>query len=121
MLRTSVVVIALLASACATTERTNATDELPRATPTTRIIVKVRDEQALAPTTLDLQRYARDAGGTIVYVRMLHGNVHLYELNGADADTVARLLRQFGAHANVEYAEPDRILRHQSPRPQNNR
>lgn len=116
MLRTSVVVIALLASACATTEPTNAADASSTAAPTIRIIVKVRDARALEATTRDLQRQARDAGGTIAYMRPSHGNVHLYELTGADAATVARLLQRFGAHTNVEYAEPERVLRHQSPR-----
>lgn len=117
LLRIALVFAALLGAACAMAARTSATDDASAsATPAARIIVKVRDARLLDATYTDLQRQARQAGATLAYLRTLHGDVHLYEINGADADTLAQLLQRIGAHANVEYAEPDRIMRHQSPR-----
>ena len=84
---------------------------------TARIIVKVSDARSLVATYNDLQQLARQAGATVTYVRTLYDNVHLYAIGGAGPDTFARLLQQFGAHPNVVYVEPDRIMRHQSPRP----
>lgn len=87
----------------------------PSAT-TARIIVKVRDPRLLDQTFDDFGRAAREVCATIAHVRTLQGNVHLYDIAGADADTVERLMQRFGVHANVEYVEPDRIMRYQSPR-----
>lgn len=106
--------MALAISAC--TAAPSATGESSASPQPARIIIKVRDAGSIEATYHDLQRQARQAGATIAYVRPLHNNVHLYQVTGADADSVALLLRQFATHANVEYVEPDRILRHQAPR-----
>lgn len=103
-----------LVTACAAAPST--TGDSPSPSQAVRIIIKVRDAGSIEPTYRDLQRQARQAGATISYVRPLYGNVHLYQVTGTDADSVALLLRQFETHANVEYVEPDRILRHQVPR-----
>lgn len=89
----------------------------PSAATPVRIIVKVRDARLLDATYTDLRRQAEQAGAALTYVRKLYDNVHLYAVAGADPNAVAQLLQQFGAHPNIEYAEPDRIMRHQSPRP----
>lgn len=107
--------VTALVTACAAAPST--TGDSPSSSPqAARIIIKVRDAGLIEPTYRDLQRQARQAGATITYVRPLYGNVHLYQVTDADADSVALLLRQFATHANVEYVEPDRILRHQAPR-----
>ena len=94
------------------------TDDSPATTAqTARIVVKVRDARSLDATYNDLQQQARQAGATVTYVRTLYDNVHLYAIGGVGPDSIARLLQQFGAHPNVVYVEPDRIMRHQSPRP----
>lgn len=117
LLRIALVFAALLVAACAMAARTNPPDDSPAsATHAARIIVKVRDARRLDTTYTDLQHQARQAGATLTYFRTLQGDVHMYEIHGADADTLAQLLQRFGAHANVEYAEPDRIMRHQPPR-----
>lgn len=84
--------------------------------PASRIIIKFRDAALTEQTDHELRRDAQRAGMHVTYVRALYGNVHLYQVTGAaDRNSLARLMRQFAAHANVEYVEPDRILRHQSP------
>ena len=112
LLRVALVAVAFVASSCTKT----APPEGPGgAVQPARVIVKLRHAGSLNPTYTDFQRDARRAGASITYVRTLHGDVHLYEIAGADTDTVGRLLQQLSAHPNVEYAEPDRIMRHQSP------
>lgn len=113
LFRMALVVAALLASACVSAARPEGTDG---ATQSARVIVKLRDVEPLNETYTDFEREARRSGATIKYVRALRGNVHLYEIAGADTETVAHLLRRLSAHPNVEYVEPDRIMRHQSPR-----
>jgi len=117
LFRLALVIAAMWVTACVSAGGTTATDDcsVPPAT-AARIIVKVRDAARLDRTFDDFRRAAREVCATITYVRTLQGNVHLYEITGADADTVERLMQRFGAHANVEYVEPDRIMRHQSPR-----
>lgn len=117
LFRLTLVIAALLVAACVGAGGTTANDD--RSAPSAkaaRIIVKVRDAGLLDQTYDDFRRVARDICATIAYVRTLQDNVHLYEITGADADTVERLMQRLGAHANVEYVEPDRIMRHQSPR-----
>lgn len=112
--RIALVVAALLVTACVSAARTK--NDCPAASPhAARIIIKVRDAQLLDQTYNDFRAEAREVCATVSYVRPLHGNVHLYEIRGADAEAVARLMQRFGAHSNVEYVEPDRIMRHQSP------
>lgn len=110
--------LALLPAACATAAAptTAASDPPPSAPPPERLIVKIRDATRMEETYQDLQRQAREAGATLEHVRTLYGNVHLYQIAGTDADTFALLLQRFAAHANVDYVEPDRVMRHQAPR-----
>ncbi len=117
LFRLALVIAASLVTACVSAGGTTTNDDssAPSAK-ATRIIVKVRDPMLLDQTFDDFRRAAREVCATIAHVRTLQGNVHLYEIAGADADTVERLMQRFGAHANVEYVEPDRIMRHQSPR-----
>jgi len=115
--RSALIAIALFLSACATAApMTTTNDSTPTAQPA-RIIVKVRDARLLDATYNDLRRQAEQAGAALMYIRTLYENVHLYAIGGAGPDTFAQLLQQFGAHPNVVYVEPDRIMRHQSPRP----
>lgn len=114
LLRITLVVAALLASACVSAARPEGPDGATQQS--ARVIVKLRDVEPLNETYTDFEREARRSGATIKYVRALRGNVHLYEIAGADTETVAHLLRRLSAHPNVEYVEPDRIMRHQSPR-----
>lgn len=116
-LRSALVAIALLLSACAAAARmTTTNDSAPTAQPA-RIIVKVREARLLDATYHYLRQQAEQAGATLTYVRTLYDNVHLYAIGGATPDAAAQLIQRFGAHSNVEYVEPDRIMRHQSPRP----
>ncbi len=117
LFRLALVIAATLVAACVSAGGTTTKDDCsaPSAT-AARIIVKMRDAGLLDQTEDDFRRAAREVCATIAYVRTLQGNVHLYEITGAEADTVERLMQRLGAHANVEYVEPDRIMRHQSPR-----
>lgn len=113
-----IIVAALLLSSCATAASMTTTNDTP-VTPAqpARIIVKLRDARLLDATYNELRRQAEQAGAALSYVRALHDNVHLYAIGGAGPDAVARLVQRFGAHPNVVYVEPDRIMRHQAPRP----
>lgn len=116
--RSAQILVALVLSACAVAAPPmTTTNDPPVTAPPARVIVKVRDARLLDATYNDLRRQAEQAGAALGHVRTLHDNVHLYAIDGASPDTFARLLRQFGAHPNIEYVEPDRIMRHQSPRP----
>lgn len=120
--RSAWIVAALLLTSGATAAPVTAPSDSPATTAQpARIIVKVRDARLLDATYNDLRRQAERVGAALTYVRTLHDNVHLYAIGGAGPDAVARLVQRFGAHPNVEYVEPDRIMRHQAPHPEKNK
>jgi hypothetical protein len=81
-----------------------------------QIIVKFRAADA-APAQADfLAGLSRDAGATLVYVRAMSGGAHVLRIeNSADAGRVASVIERLSRRADVEYVEPDALMRHQGP------
>jgi hypothetical protein len=98
--------------------QTGTTDSPP--SPTTKnkqvsqIIVKFRDS-ALDPSKGEFTReLARDAGVTLIYVRRMSGDAHVFRIVGVtDSEQLARVIERLSKRPDVEYAEPDWVLRHQ--------
>jgi serine protease len=82
---------------------------------TDRLIIKLRDVQATRATTMSASRVGRlsaAAGVTLTHVRAMSGDAQVLKLpqrmSLAEAQVIARRL---AADPQVEYAEPDRIMR----------
>jgi hypothetical protein len=98
--------------------QSGATDLPPPPTAETKhssqIIVKFR-HSALDPSKSEFMReLARDAGATLIYVRRLSRDAHVFRIAGmTGSEQLARVIEQLSKRPDVEYAEPDRVLRHQ--------
>lgn len=105
-----------LACGCQVSPGEQAVASSPTAGSTLRLIVKMRDPNAAAPTYASLQRQARERGMRLAFLRISHDGVYIYQLSGvADDNAMRDYLKTVSMHRNIEYVEPDRILRHQKP------
>lgn len=89
----------------------------PRIKQMTQVIIKLRDP-ALDPSRQDyLRELAHDTGVKLVYVRPMSGGAHVLRIEGAvDAEQFQRVVNGLATRPEVEYAEPDRLLRHMPQR-----
>jgi len=76
-----------------------------------RIIIKFRAPADVSEPAFAKQ-LARTAGVSLAYVRPLSGGAHLYRVEGArDPAELAGAIERLSKRPDVEYVEPDRILR----------
>ena len=76
-----------------------------------QIIVKFKPQITKADDRVFLDRLSRDIGAPISYVRPLAGFAHVMKL-GHDTDAeFKKALERLNSHVEVEYAEPDRVMR----------
>jgi serine protease len=92
-----------------------ATPAAPKEVPTDRIIVKLRDKQIARAASLDpdhVTGLSASAGMTLTHVRAMSGDAQVLKLpRRMPIAEVAAIARQLSADPQVEYAEPDRIMR----------
>lgn len=87
-----------------------------------RLIVKLRDPQQAAPTFARLEQQAERRGLRLAVVRRSSDQVYIYEISGVGDDRDLRdYLAAVAADPNIDYVEPDRILRHQKSNNEANR
>ena len=78
---------------------------------TARVIIKFR-VPADASRPEFIKQLATSAGIELAYVRPLSGGAHLYSMKGArNPGELARAIERLSKRPDVEYAEPDRIMR----------
>lgn len=76
-----------------------------------QIIVKFKPQVTKADDRVFLDRLSRDIGAPLTYLRPLAGFAHVMKL-GHDTDAeFKKALDRLNSHPDVEYAEPDRIMR----------
>lgn len=81
-----------------------------------RLIVKLRDPQQATPTFARLQQQAQRRGLQLAGIRQSNEYVYIYEISGVGDDRALRdYLAAVATDPNIDYVEPDRILRHQKP------
>ena len=78
---------------------------------TNQVIIKFRDADKDPSRNEVLRSLSQGAGAELVYVRPMSGGTHVFQFSG-DLDA-RRVLEKLKQHPDVEYAEPDRLLRHQ--------
>lgn len=87
-----------------------------------RLIVKLRDPQQATPTFTRLQQQAQRRGLRFGGIRQSNEHVYIYEISGVGDDRALRdYLAAVATDPNIDYVEPDRILRHQKPNNEANR
>ena len=112
----------LVLTGCASTgmpavaEPARATDT-PRLKQISQVIVKFRDP-ALDPTRQGfLRTLVKDTGVKLVYVRPMSGGAHVLRIEGAvDLAQFQHIVNELATRAEIEYAEPDRLLQHMPQR-----
>lgn len=76
-----------------------------------QIIVKFKAHVSKADDRVLLDRLSRDIGAPLTYVRPLAGFAHVMKI-GHDSDgEFKQALERLNTHRDVEYAEPDRVMR----------
>lgn len=113
----------LLVSGCIQEVATTADNDRPAAAPTTaqagyhrpmQLIVKFRQPD-LDPSREELlASLSREAGVKLSYVRPMSGRAHVLRLETAvDPKVLEAIAARLSQRPDVEYAEPDYLLRHQ--------
>lgn len=83
----------------------------PETAYTSQIIVKFKPHITKADDRIFLDRVGRDIGAPLTYLRPLAGFAHVMKI-GHDTDAeFKKALERLNSHPDVEYAEPDRIMR----------
>ena len=78
-----------------------------------QIIMKFRDPGLDPSQPHFLDEISRDAGAALVHVRPMSGGAHvLRPENPVDRAELDRIIERLGKRKDVEYAEPDRVMRH---------
>jgi hypothetical protein len=78
-----------------------------------QIIIKFRDPDLDPSRSHFLTEISRDAGAALVHVRPMSGGAHvLRPENPVDRAELDRIIERLAKRKDVEYAEPDRIMRH---------
>lgn len=86
-----------------------------------RLIVKLRDPQQAAPTFDRLRQHAQRRGLQITDLRQSNEYVYIYEISGVGDDRALQdYLTTAATDPNIDYVEPDRILRRQKPNNETN-
>jgi hypothetical protein len=100
------------AGAPAVAEPTPRTDAA-QTKPLTRVIVKFRDPDLDPSRKTYLRELSYATGTQIAYVRPLSGGAHVLRIETAvDVEQLQRVVNVLASRPEVEYAEPDRPLRH---------
>lgn len=76
-----------------------------------QIIVKFKPQIIKADDRVFLDRLSRDIGAPLTYLRPLAGFAHVMKLGHDTDDAFKKALERLNSHPDVEYAEPDRIMR----------
>ncbi len=115
----SILAVLTVFSGCAGASTPASAEPIQRAGPSgikqlTQLIIKFRDP-ALDPSRQDyLQQLARDSGVTLVYVRPMSGDAHVFRVQDAlDPAAMVDIVRRLSQRPDVEYAEPDYVMQHQ--------
>ena len=88
----------------------------PRIKQTTQVIIKFRDPALQVPWKEYLRKLAQETGVKLVYVRPMSGDAHVLRVEGdVNADRLQRLVDALAKRPEVDYAEPDRLMRRMSP------
>jgi hypothetical protein len=78
-----------------------------------QIIIKFRDPRLDPSQSHLLDEISRDAGAALVHVRPMSGGAHvLRPENPVDSAELDRIIGRLGKRPDVEYVEPDRVMRH---------
>ena len=78
-----------------------------------QIIIKFRDPRLDPSQPRFLDEISRDAGAALVHVRPMSGGAYvLRPENPVDRAELDRIIERLGKRKDVEYAEPDRVMRH---------
>jgi hypothetical protein len=84
-----------------------------------QIIVKFRDPHVDLSQSGFLDEISRDVGAALVHVRPMSGGAHvLRPAAPVDYAELDRIIGRLGKRQDVEYAEPDRPMRHMMDRKQ---
>ena len=112
----------VLVSSCEPVARKSAASPNAIVGSAVRLIVKLRDPQQAAPTFARLQQQAQRRGLQLAGIRQSNEHVYIYEISGVGDDrALQEYLAAVGTDPNIDYVEPDRILRHQKPNNEANR
>lgn len=76
-----------------------------------QLIVKFKPYIAAPSDANYLARLSRDIGAPLTYVRVMAGPAHIYRIGYASQTDLDAAIAKFNRHADVEYAELDRIMR----------
>ena len=79
--------------------------------PGVQLIVKFRDATLNPSQPAFLRELERDAGAPLVYVRPLSGQAHVLRVPAAEAGRVQRIIDNLTQRPDIEYVEPDRMVR----------
>lgn len=86
-----------------------------RQTQATQIILKFRDPKFDPHAGDYLSKLSTQIGVNIIYVRPMSGDAHVLRIEAAaNTDVLRRAMSDLAARPEIEWAEQDRILRHQS-------
>ena len=78
-----------------------------------QIIIKFRDPRLDPSQPHFLTEISRDAGAALVHVRAMSGGAYvLRPENPVDRAEFDRIIERLGKRKDVEYVEPDRVMRH---------
>lgn len=110
-------IVALLLGGCMSDSSPTAKDKTPEVRAKnpqpSQIIIKFRGS-ADPSRPQYVEQLATSAGIGLAYVRPLSGGAHLYFVEGAgDPGKLAQAIERLSKRPDVEYVEPDRILRNQ--------
>lgn len=84
-----------------------------RALATTQLIIKFRAAELDPTRPAYLESLYRNTGVRLKYLRAMSGDVHVFSLfEPVDAAALKSVLERLRKHSDIQYAEPDRRVRH---------
>jgi hypothetical protein len=85
-----------------------------------RVIVKFKDSTIDPSKSEFLKNLSEHAGAKLTHVRAMSGNAHVFVISDMGDTPFSTVLKRLNDYPEVQYAEPDQLMRHMQRVPREN-